>query len=187
LGVGRDATTEEVRDAYRRRARELHPDAPGGDATAMARLNAAYAVLGSPASRRDYDRMPPPPPAAPPPPAPAYDAPTAAPPTAPPVVDDRARFPWRTSLLAAAIGAIAVFVVATLREDPAPPPPDNLLEPGSCVEVVDGGTAVSEVTCDDLATLTVESIVGFDEDCPAGTTGYRDRQGLGRACVAPLP
>jgi curved DNA-binding protein CbpA len=60
LGVGAGASAEELRQAYRRRARQLHPDLrPAGDAAAdeaMARLNSAWGVLGDPAERRRYDR-----------------------------------------------------------------------------------------------------------------------------------
>jgi plastocyanin len=51
LGVPRGASAADVQAAYRRLARTLHPDAPGGgDAEAMAAVNRAYAVLrnGSP-------------------------------------------------------------------------------------------------------------------------------------------
>jgi ferric-dicitrate binding protein FerR (iron transport regulator) len=51
LGVSRGASAADVQTAYRRLARTLHPDAPGGgDAEAMAAVNRAYAVLrnGSP-------------------------------------------------------------------------------------------------------------------------------------------
>ena len=50
LGVAIDATPEQVRDAYRRRARDVHPDLVPGDGAAMAVLNAAYAVLSRPAT-----------------------------------------------------------------------------------------------------------------------------------------
>jgi len=56
LGVSRLASVEEVRAAYRARARAHHPDA-GGDPAAMRRLNAAWRVLGDPARRAAYDRL----------------------------------------------------------------------------------------------------------------------------------
>ena len=56
LGVPRDATQEEIRRAYRRRAHELHPD-KGGDAEKMKELNEAYEVLGNPEKRRQYDML----------------------------------------------------------------------------------------------------------------------------------
>lgn len=42
---------EDVRAAFQRRARELHPDSVAGDAEAFARLNAAYRELERPARR----------------------------------------------------------------------------------------------------------------------------------------
>jgi curved DNA-binding protein CbpA len=58
LGVEPGASTAKLRSAYRRRSREVHPDrSPASDATArMAALNAAYAVLGDPVRRAEYDR-----------------------------------------------------------------------------------------------------------------------------------
>lgn len=54
LGVARDATPEELNAAFRRRAKEHHPDA-GGDAEAFARASHAIAVLRDPAARAEYD------------------------------------------------------------------------------------------------------------------------------------
>ena len=45
LGVGADATADDVRAARRRLAKELHPDVAGGDADAMRELNEAMAVV----------------------------------------------------------------------------------------------------------------------------------------------
>lgn len=55
LHVARSASTDEIRTAYRRLARENHPDvAPhGGDA--MAGINQAYEVLSDPERRARYD------------------------------------------------------------------------------------------------------------------------------------
>jgi len=62
LGVRPTATRDEIRRAYRRLARQVHPDTnpeweDDRDANArMAALNAAYAVLRDPARRTKYDR-----------------------------------------------------------------------------------------------------------------------------------
>lgn len=55
LGVSRDASTAEISDAFRQRAKELHPDMPGGDADAFKLLNEAHSVLEDPYKRRLYD------------------------------------------------------------------------------------------------------------------------------------
>lgn len=58
LGVARDASAEEISDAYRALARDLHPDRNPGDSASEARFKAisrAYAVLGSPTRRAQYD------------------------------------------------------------------------------------------------------------------------------------
>lgn len=56
LGVDRDASREEIKRAYRRRARELHPDA-GGDEEAFKEVTRAYEVLSDPERRALYDRF----------------------------------------------------------------------------------------------------------------------------------
>jgi hypothetical protein len=55
LGVARQADDAEIRRAYLDLARRHHPDAAGGDAEEMLRVNEAWAVLGDPASRARYD------------------------------------------------------------------------------------------------------------------------------------
>ena len=58
LGVSSAASADELRAAYRRLALEWHPDKHPGSAAATARFQAvaaAYAVLGDPRLRRDYD------------------------------------------------------------------------------------------------------------------------------------
>ncbi len=59
LGVSRNATADEIKKAYRRQARELHPDAKPGDQAAEERFKQvaqAYEVLSDADSRARYDR-----------------------------------------------------------------------------------------------------------------------------------
>lgn len=59
LGVSRDASQDDVKKAYRRLARKYHPDLNPGDKTAEEKfkeINEAYAVLGDPEKRAEYDR-----------------------------------------------------------------------------------------------------------------------------------
>jgi len=51
-----EATTEEIRSAYRRRALELHPDESGFGSDPFLELQEAYAVLSDPTRRSRYDR-----------------------------------------------------------------------------------------------------------------------------------
>ncbi len=57
LGVGRDASTEDIKRAFRQLARQYHPDAnpdPGAEAR-FKEINAAYEVLSDPVKRERYD------------------------------------------------------------------------------------------------------------------------------------
>jgi hypothetical protein len=55
LGVSPDADTGEVHRAYLALARRHHPDRKGGDDVRMRTINEAWAVLGDPARRQQYD------------------------------------------------------------------------------------------------------------------------------------
>jgi curved DNA-binding protein CbpA len=55
LGVAQDATTEEIRAAYRRLSKTYHPDA-GGTPAFFRQLQIAYDTLTDPERRAEYDR-----------------------------------------------------------------------------------------------------------------------------------
>jgi len=60
LGIPRNASDKDVRQAYRRLARKHHPDVNLGDKKAEAifkEINAAYEVLSDPEKRRQYDQF----------------------------------------------------------------------------------------------------------------------------------
>jgi DnaJ-class molecular chaperone len=59
LGVGRKASQDELKKAYRKLAKKLHPDANKNDpnaATKFAELNGAYEILGDETKRKQFDR-----------------------------------------------------------------------------------------------------------------------------------
>ena len=203
LGVRRDASASEIREAYLRRARLHHPDVATGDqratSSAMAELNRAYEVLRRPATRASYDR--------------SLDQPTSARSAgstetatgADPSHDDHevrppspgsrtigkiltpsgpARMPWRSMAIATIVGAIVIIASAALIESPEEEPPDGILRIGSCV-AVEENTDVREIACGPEAELVVRLVIPTEATCPAAYLAYRDRLGLGTACVEP--
>jgi DnaJ-class molecular chaperone len=59
LGVARGASDAEIKKAFRRRAKELHPDRNREDPKAQdkfSELNAAYEIVGDEAKRKQFDR-----------------------------------------------------------------------------------------------------------------------------------
>lgn len=54
LGVRKDASEDEIKKAFRKLAREVHPD-KGGDKEQFQRIQEAYEVLGNSEKRREYD------------------------------------------------------------------------------------------------------------------------------------
>jgi DnaJ-class molecular chaperone len=60
LGVAEDASAETIKKAYRKLAKENHPDATGGDKRKTERfkeINEAYGVIGEDSKRKEYDRL----------------------------------------------------------------------------------------------------------------------------------
>src|SRR6478736_5970277 len=59
LGVSKGASEAEIKSAYRRLAKKLHPDANKHDpkaASRFAELNAAYEIVGDDEKRKAFDR-----------------------------------------------------------------------------------------------------------------------------------
>jgi molecular chaperone DnaJ len=83
-------------------------------------------------------------------------------------------------MAAAGIGIVLLGVFTYTPSKPGPP--DNLLEPGSCVVLEDNGDA-SEVNCDTDHDGVVVSLITGDQRCPTDLEPHRDRQGLGVACI----
>ncbi len=179
LGVARTATQEEIRVAYRRLARRLHPDvSPGvGASDQMVAVNRAWELLSDPVRRRAYDERR----SAT---APGRTVPTTGTgePTERLAPLPPARFPWRLLLLLGVLGSIAVLTAHARTTPPTPDTPDQLLNPGSCVTISEMSYAV-EVRCSGPHDGVVRRFVAIDQTCPMDSMTYRDRQGMGLACV----
>ncbi|MSY47403.1 MAG: DnaJ domain-containing protein [Actinobacteria bacterium] len=191
LGVKSSASIKEIRAAHRAMVRKLHPDANGlGTADfslALAAVSEAWSVLGNPTSRRLYDesltaksryRQ------APNPKKqntvefadePEFEI---------PLVVVRAKIPWRFMLSLVAVGALLILFLQSTASPSIPQGPDSLINSGSCV-AFDSTQAVYEVSCDGPNDGVVRQLIGFDKTCSSDTFGYRDRQGMGIACLEP--
>jgi hypothetical protein len=181
LGVDVDASPPSIRAAYRRAAREHHPDRAGERSSArMAEINHAWQVLGDPARRRDYDlglRTPTftPPPAAPTAPVEPSFNPLAR-------YQDPPRIPWRFMGVMAVLGSAVVILGMATVGNPRPLKVDNILRPGDCVMIQPNGDA-AERLCTEPHDGVVTLFLSTDAPCPDGAEPHRDQQGLGTACV----
>lgn len=57
LGVSKDASADEIKKAFRRKAIEYHPDKQGGDEAKFKEINEAYEVLKDSSKRQRYDQF----------------------------------------------------------------------------------------------------------------------------------
>lgn len=57
LGVGKNASADELKKAYRRLAVQYHPDKQGGSEDKFKEINEAYEVLKDPSKRQRYDQF----------------------------------------------------------------------------------------------------------------------------------
>ena len=55
LGIPLTASDREIKDAYRRLAKECHPDSHGGNSSRFHSIHEAYSILSDPDRRREYD------------------------------------------------------------------------------------------------------------------------------------
>ena len=196
LGVAPDATAEQIRAAYREAARRHHPDARAARGSAgsddeMAAVNEAWRVLSDPVARARYDadlgggtdpaRRD------------AFAGSTHGVPTVQPRRDPFARyqnpprFPWRFILMLIGVATVAILGIGALPDPAEPTPIDNVIRVGSCVSIDAVRLEVDEADCDDPYDGVVEQVVPFDATCPYDLMGYRDRQGMGVACVRVVP
>src|ERR671912_1998558 len=57
LGVPETASQKDITKAYRKLARETHPDANPGSEERFKEVSAAYDVVGDPEKRKEYDEV----------------------------------------------------------------------------------------------------------------------------------
>ncbi|MBM3210380.1 molecular chaperone DnaJ [Candidatus Saccharibacteria bacterium] len=57
LGVSKDASADEIKKAFRKRAVQFHPDKEGGDEAKFKEVNEAYEVLKDAQKRQRYDQF----------------------------------------------------------------------------------------------------------------------------------
>jgi DnaJ-class molecular chaperone len=56
LGINSDATSDQIKEAYRRKVKKYHPDHFGEDSSPFLKVQEAYQVLSDPVRRKKYDQ-----------------------------------------------------------------------------------------------------------------------------------
>lgn len=179
--------------------RKLHPDADGLETAdfslALAAVSQAWSVLGNTTSRRLYDES-----------LSVKSKNRQAPNPKKSTINEnfedladdfvdqadfevprvivRAKVPWRFLLSLVAVGALLILILHSSSSPSIQQGPDSLIQSGSCV-AFDLTQAVYEVSCDGPHDGVVRQLIGFDRTCSSDTFGYRDRQGMGIACLEP--
>ncbi len=57
LGVGKNASADEIKAAFRKKAHQYHPDKTGGNEAKFKEINEAYQVLSDPQKKQQYDQF----------------------------------------------------------------------------------------------------------------------------------
>ena len=179
LGVSVEASVDEIRRAYREKMRAVHPDInekSANDSQRMTELNIAWKTLSSPQLRRAYD-------------ASVFVSNSSFVSSglrnSEPVISYApARFPWRGMVIACIVGAVLVLVAHAMTTSSAPRPIDQLLSAGSCVNI-DSSLSAVEISCTEPHDAVVEQLIAIDRSCPLEMGQFKDRQGMGVACVLP--
>ena len=174
LGVTQSASPADVRKAYRTLVRRQHPDVSNSsDHGAISAINEAWSVLSDPVKRAAYDRTLS---------SAHHELRVVAAEHDVDMVYPRAQFPWRSMVVLAVLGIAVVLILNAFASPSTPRPPDQLLQPGSCVNI-DSMNYAFEVSCSEPYDAQVVQFVALDMPCPSGTEIHPDRQGMGRACV----
>ena len=166
----RGASRVEIRAAYRRLARKVHPDVDDGrHSDEMAALNEAYRTLTSEPQRAQGT--------------------TQARPHADRGADASSNGGLEAGLVSVAgrchhlCGGAAAIVVLSLFAGPeVDSPPDGVIQSGSCVVINETLFAV-EVPCDQADSEVVKQLVPLDAVCADGAPGFLDQLGMGRVCL----